>query len=244
MSEIKQIQQMLEQNQARMNALREVFQNQMSVLANEVSSTLQTLNRIEREFGLSDSRLEEHQVQINHSQEQLAQLRESGSAMEAKIAGLYNELSEHQKQIAILKATLMEKSGRLETIEADWAQRKAAFDSQQKLLEEKQKELGRLQAEKDQELTKQKEALTEARKQIRQVNKENPVADYLLSEAHEPPELDILAVLIHQKEVPISEIKRIAKSPPAITTRVLKEMENKGILQLSSSDTAQLAISL
>jgi chromosome segregation ATPase len=174
----------------------------------------------------------------------LAQLRESGSALEAKIAGLYSELSEQQEQISILKATLMEKTGRLETVEADLAKRKAGFESQQKRLEEKQTELGRLQAGKEQELTRQKETLSEAKKQIKRVKKENPVADYLLSEAHEPPEMDILAVLIHQKEVPIDEIKRIAKSPPAITTRVLKEMENKGILELTSSDTARLAISL
>jgi DNA-binding MarR family transcriptional regulator len=58
----------------------------------------------------------------------------------------------------------------------------------------------------------------------------------------EPPELDILAVLIHQKEVSVTEIKRLAKTPPAITTRVLKEMENKGILDLTSGDMARLKI--
>ena len=244
MLDIKQLQQILEQNQARMKALRESFRSQMTALVNEVTGILQTLTRVEREFQLSDSRLEEQQVQISHNQEQLAQLRESGSALEAKIAGLYSELSEQQEQISTLKATLMEKSGRLETIEADLAQRKAKLETQQKLLEEKQTELGRLQAGKEQELAKQKETLSEAKKQINQVKRENPVADYLLSEAHEPPEMDILAVLIHQKEVPVDEIKRIAKSPPAITTRILKEMENKGILELTNADTARLAISL
>lgn len=244
MSEIKQIQQILEQNQARMKALREAFRSQMTALVNEVATILQNLTRVEREFQLSDSRLEEQQVLITHSQEQLTQLRESGSALEAKIAGLYTELSEQQDQISRLNATLMEKSGRLEMVEADLIQRKAGLESQQKLLEEKQTELGRLQAGKDQKLAKQKEALSEAKKQIKQVTKENPIADYLLSEAHEPPEMDILAVLIHQKEVSVDEIKRIAKSPPAITTRILKEMENKGILQLTGSDTARLTISL
>lgn len=244
MSEIKQLQQILEQNQARMKALREAFRSQMTALVNEVTTILQNLTRVEREFQLSDSRLEEQQALISHSQEQLAQLRESGSALEAKIAGLYTELSAQQEQISMLKATLMEKSGRWETVEADLTQRKAGLESKQKLLEEKQTELGRLQAGKEQELTRQKEALSEAKNQIKQVKKENPVADYLLSEAHEPPEMDILAVLIHQKEVPVDEIKRIAKSPPAITTRVLKEMENKGILELTGSDTARLAITL
>ncbi len=244
MAEIKQLQQLLEQNQARMKALREAFRSQMSALVNEVASTLQTLSRIEREFQLSDSRLEEHQVLISHSQEQLTQLRETGSAIEATIAGLYTELSEQQQQIAKLKATIMEKSGQLETVEANLIERKAILGSQQNLIDEKQKELGRLQASKDQELTRQKEALTSAKRQIKQVKKENPVADYLLSEAHKPPELDILALLIHKKEVSISDIKRAAKSPPAITTRVLKEMENKGVLELTSSDTARLIISL
>lgn len=244
MAEIKQLQQVLEQNQARMKALSEAFQNQMSTLVKEVTSSLQTLSRIEREFQLSDARLEEQQASISHSQERLSQLRESGSAMEAKIAGLYNELGEIQKQIAVLRATLMEKSGRMETVEADLAQRNARLESQNTLLEEKQKELGRLQASKDQELAKQKETLSEAKKQVKEVKKKNPVADYLLSEAHEPPELGILALLIQQKEVPISEIKRIAKSPPAITSRVLKEMENKGIVELTGSDTARIAISL
>ncbi|MFX1577280.1 MAG: hypothetical protein ACFFCF_08895 [Promethearchaeota archaeon] len=244
MAEIKQLQQVLEHNQARMKELGEVFQNQMSMIVKEVTSSLQTLSRIEREFQLSDARLDEQQASISHSQEQLNQLREFGSAMEAKIAGLYTELGEIQKEIAVLRATLMEKSGRLETVEADLAQRKARLESQTTLLEEKQKELGRLQASKDQELANQKETLSVAKKQVNEVKKKNPVADYLLSEAHEPPELGILALLIHQKEVPITEIKRMAKSPPAITTRVLKEMENKGIVELTGSDTARIAISL
>ncbi len=244
MVEIKQLQQILEQNQARMKALRESFRSQMSALVNEVVSILQTLTRIERELQLSDSRLDEQQIQINHSQEQLSQLRESGSAIEAKLAGLYTELGEHQQQIVTLKASTMEKSGRLETVEADLTQRKAVLETNQRILDEKQKELGRLKAGKEQELTKQKESLSTAKKQIKTVKKENPVADYLLSEAHEPTELDILAILIHQKEAPISEIKRIAKSPPAITTRILKEMENKGILEITNADTARLSISV
>ena len=244
MSEIKQAQQILEQNQARMKALRESFRSQMSAMVNEVASIFQTLTRIEREFQLSDSRLEEQQTIISHSQEQLSQLRESGSAMEAKIAGLYTELSDIQQQIATLKATTMEKSGRLETVETDLTQRKTSLATNQQLLEEKQKELGRLQAGIDQEIARQKEALSSAKKQIKQVKKENPVADYLLAYAHEPTELDILAVLIHQKEAPVSDIKRMAKSPPAITTRILKEMENKGILEITNADVARLSISI
>jgi chromosome segregation ATPase len=227
-----------------MKALQEAFRSQMSALIEEVTNTQQTLIRTEREFQLSESRIEEQKATIGHSQEQLSQLRESGSAIEAKIAGLYTELSEHQHQIAVLKASIMEKSGRLESVEAEARQRTAALESKQTLLEEKQKELGRLHANKDQELAKQKEELKAATKQVKEVKKENPVADYLLAEAHEPPELDILAVLIHQKEVPLTEIKRLAKSPPAITTRILKEMENKGILELTGSDTVRLLISV
>ncbi len=244
MSEIKQFQLALEQNQARLQALSESFKTQMLTLINEISSTLQTLTRIDREFELSKSRIEEQQNLINHSHEQLTQLRESGSAMEAKIAGMYSELSEQQKQIAVLKATLMEKTGRIETVEEELLKQKTTLEAQQNLLDEKQKELGRLQASKDQEVAKQKNELDAAKKQIKQVQKDNPVADFLLSEALEPTELDILALLIHQKEVPISEIKKVAKSPPAITIRVLKEMENKGILEITGSDTARLVISI
>ncbi|MFX1581309.1 MAG: hypothetical protein ACFFCJ_03715, partial [Promethearchaeota archaeon] len=187
---------------------------------------------------------EEKQELISHSQEQLNQLRESGSAMEAKIAGLYSELNKQQQQIAVLKATLMEKTGRIEILEEDLLKRKTSLESKQDLLDEKQKELGRLQEGKNQEVARKKEALSTAKKQIKQVQKDNPVADYLLSEAHEPPELDILAMLIHQKEAPVSEVKKVAKSPPAITTRVLKEMENKGMLEITGSDTVRLVISI
>ncbi|MFX1317788.1 MAG: hypothetical protein ACFE9D_10325 [Promethearchaeota archaeon] len=244
MADIKQIQQILEQNQARMKAVREAFRSQMSALIDEVTNAQQTLIRIEREIQLSESQIEEQKTTISHNQEQLAQLRESGSAMEVKIAGLYSELSEQQRQIAVLNASIMEKSGRLESIEAEARQRTAVLKSRQTHLEEKQKELGRLQANKDQEIAKQKEELKKAIKQVNDVKKENPVADYLLTEAHEPPELDILAVLIHQKEAQVTELKRLAKSPPAITSRILKEMENKGIIELTSSDTARLVISV
>ena len=244
MAEIKQIQQILEQNQARMKAIREAFGSQMSALIDEVTNAQQSLIRIEREIQLSESRIEEKKTTISHNQEQLAQLRESGSAMEAKIAGLYSELSEQQQQITVLKASIMEKSGRLESLETEARQRTTALESRKTLLDEKQKELGRLQANKDQELVKQNEELKRAKKQIKDVQKENPVADYLLTEAHEPPELDILAVLIHQKEAPISELKRLSKSHPAITSRILKEMENKGIIELTGSDTARLVISI
>lgn len=244
MSEIKQFQLALEQNQARIKALSESFQSQMSTLTNEITNTLQSLTRIEREFSLSKSRLDEKQELISHSQEQLNQLRESGSAMEVKIAGLYSELNEQQQQIAVLKATLMEKTGRIEILEEDLLKRKTSLESKQNLLDEKQKELGRLQEGKNQEVARKKEALSAAKKQIKQVQKDNPVADYLLSEAHEPPELDILAMLIHQKEAPVAEVKKVAKSPPAITTRVLKEMENKGMLEITGSDTVRLVISI
>jgi chromosome segregation ATPase len=244
MVEIMQLQHVLQQNQARMKVLGESFKSHLSALLTEIDNALQSLARIEREFQLSDSRLEDKQSMIGHSQEKLTQLRETGSAIEAKIAEGYSELSEHQRQSAALNATLMEKAGRIDAIESELNHHRARLESQQMLLEEKQKELGRLKAEKDQELSKQKEALKEAENQIKKIQKENLVADYLLSEGLEPPELDILAVLIHRNEVSVSEIKRIAKSPPAITSRVLKEMENKGILKLTSSDTAQLLISV
>ncbi len=244
MTEIKELQQGMEQNQAQMKALRESFRSQMSALVNEITSSLQTLTRIEREFQLSETRMQEHRETINHLQEQLTQLRETGSEMEAKIASIYNELSEHQQKIVAYKASLMETQGRIEIVENDVNQRKAESDVKQRQLEEKQRELGRRNAEKDQEVTKYKEDFSKAKIQAGQVKKDNPVADYLLTEGLEPPELDILALLIHKKEVSVADLKRTAKTPPAITTRVLKEMENKGILELTSDDKARLAISI
>ncbi len=244
MAEIKELQQGMEQNQAQMKALRESFRSQMSALVNEVTTSLQTLTRIEREFQLSETRMQEHRETINHLQEQLTQLRETGSEMEAKIASIYNELSQHQQKIVEYKATLMETQGRIEIVENDVNQRKAESDVKQRQLEEKQRELGRRNAEKDQEVTKHKEDFSKAKKQAEQVKKDNPVADYLLTEGLEPPELDILAVLIHKKEVSVDDLKRIAKTPPAITIRVLKEMENKGILELTNDNKARLAISI
>lgn len=244
MSESKQLQQLMEQNQARMKALHEAFRSQMSALVNETASAIQTLTRIDREFELSESRIQEHQEIISHHQEQLSQLRETGTAMEAKIASLYTELSEQQQQIATLKATVMETQGRIEIVENDAEKRRAQLTKKEKNLEEKQRELGRLNAGRDQEIARFKEAVTQAKKKIKGVKKENPVADFLLSEGLEPPELDILAVLIHRKEVPVIDIKRIVKTPPAITTRVLKEMENKGILELTSTDQVQLKITV
>ena len=244
MSEIKELQQGMDQNQARMKALRESFRSQMTALVNEVTTSIQTLSRIEREVQLSDTRIQEQQEMISHHQEQLTQLRETGSDMEAKIASIYNELSEHQQKIATYNATLMETQGRIDIIENDVNQRKAGSDVKQRQLEDKQRELGRRNAEKDQEVTKYKEDFSKAKKQANLVKKENPVADFLLTEGLEPPELDILAVLIHKKEVLVTDLKRTAKTPPAITTRVLKEMENKGILELTSDDKARLVISI
>ncbi len=244
MAEINQLKQLLEQNQSRIKILSESFQTQINSVKKEVLNALETLTRIEREFQLSDSRLAEHQQQISHRQEQLTQLRETGTAFEAKIAELYTKLSEYQQQIATLKTTLFETRGRIEIVENDLTDRQGIFDTKQKQIEEKQQELTRLHAGKDQELTQHKEELSKAKKQIKTVKTMNPVADFLLSEGLEPPELDILALLIHQKEVPMVEIKRFVKTPPAITTRVLKEMENKGILEIINSNTIRLSISL
>ena len=244
MVELKQHQQILEQNQARMKALRESFRSQMSALANEVASALQILGRIEREFEGSDTRIQEYRERISHNQDQLAELRETGSAIEAKIATIHAELSEHQKQIGILEATLMETTGKLETIEEKHTKRQAQLEKKQAQLDEHQRELGRREAEKKQELASYEDAYEKAQEQATRIRAGNPVADFLLAEGLEPPELDILAVLIHQKEVSLTEIKRVAKTPPAITTRVLKEMENKGILELTSSDMARLKIDL
>jgi len=244
MSEIKELQQGMEQNQARMKALRESFRSQMTALVNEVTTSIQTLSRIEREVQLSHTRIQEQREMISHHQEQLTQLRETGSDMEAKIASIYNELREHQQKIATYNATLMETQGRIDIIESDVNQRKAESDVKQRQLDDKQRELGRRNAEKDQEVTKYKEDFSKAKKQTNQVKKDNPIADYLLTEGLEPPELDILAMLIHRKEVPVTDLKRTAKTPPAITTRVLKEMENKGILELTSDDKARLVISI
>ncbi|MFX0168480.1 MAG: MarR family transcriptional regulator [Candidatus Hodarchaeota archaeon] len=244
MSEMKQLQQIMEQNQARMKALRESFRSQMSALANEIASALQTLSKIEREFQDSDIRIQEYRERISHNQDQLTELREAGRAIEAKIANTYSDLSEQQQQISSLNAALMETKGKLETLETQRTQRQAQRDGKQTQLDELQQELGRREAEKKEELASFEATLTKAHEQTTRIQASNPVADYLLTEGIEPPELDILAILIHQKEVPVSEIKRFAKTPPAITTRVLKEMEAKGILELTSSDMARLKVML
>lgn len=244
MSEIKQLQQIMEQNQARLKALRESFRSQISTLVKEVAGSLQTLTRIEREFQLSDSQIQEQRELINHHQEQLAQLRESGSAIEAKIASLYTELSEHQQQIVVLNATLIETQSRINVEENDLAEHQMGLQAQKAKLRELQSKLESRDAEKKRDLSRFEEDLAKAKEKTGRIRKENPVADFLLTEGLEPPELDILAVLIHQKEVPIAEIKRIAKTPPAITTRVLKDMENKGIMELTDSDMVRLIISL
>ncbi len=244
MAETKQIQQLLEQNQNRMKALQESFHSQLSEAINEITSALQALNRTEYEFQLADTRIGEHQEMIAHNEEQLAQLRETGIAMEAKIAGLYAKLSEHQQQISVLQVTLSETQGRIEVVSKELQTNNATFETIQNQLEEKQRELSQKKAAEDQELTRYKDKLAQAKEQIKQVKKTNPTADFLIREGLEPPELDILALLIFKKEAPVSEIKRIVKTPPAITTRVLKEMENKGLLQITSSDKAQLVITV
>ncbi len=244
MSEIKQLQQVMEQNQAHMKALRESFRSQISTLVKEVVGSLQILTRIEREFQLSDSQIQEQREMINYHQEQLAQLRETGSVIEAKIAGLYTELSEHQQQIAVLNATLIETQSRINVEEKDLAEHQMGLQAQKAKLGELQSKLENRDAKKKRDLSRYEEDLAKAKEKTSRIRKDNPVADFLLTEGLEPPELDILAVLIHQKEVPVAEIKRIAKTPPAITTRVLKDMENKGILELTESDIARLIISL
>lgn len=244
MAEIKNIQQLLEQNQARLKSLRESFRSQLSALVKEDAGAIQLIQRIERELDALDTQILEHKNIISNQQEQLSQIREAGAAVEARIGSLYTELSEQQKEITVLEATLKGTEGRIKIVEQELVERKNRLEALQTRLEGAQQDLGKQKEAQAQKLQQKKDALTNAKTKYTQVKEANPVAAYLMTEGLEPPELDIIALLIHKKKVPLPELKRVVKVPPAIATRVLKELENKGIIEITSSDEARLVVEL
>jgi len=84
------------------------------------------------------------------------------------------------------------------------------------------------------EFAEQKQALEEAKRRLEELREANVVVDYLLTEGSaEPPELGILATLLRRREATVEELKRSAKVPPAIATRHINALQQKGIIEVA-----------
>ncbi len=244
MVELEQIRSILKEKQSKLEALRASADKQLAALLKELQGALQSLQSIESQTIAADNKIRDQKEQINHKQEKLTQLREAVVGLEAKIAELYTILGDEQQRVAKLEASLLERQGRIEVAEEESKQRKDLLAELEEKGKEQQLEIGRRKEEYTHNLERQKAELLKAQEGIQHLREKNPIADYLLAEGSEPPELDIIALLIQKEEVPLEELKRVVKVPPALATRTIGNLETKGILKVSDKGLVRLVESL
>ena len=243
MSEFSQIRGLLLRNQERLKTLQETSQKRLDAILNEITTILETVEKIEQELATTDRGIQERKDVISNLTEQLAQIREVGTGVEAHVAGIYNQLSEEQKAISVLEATRLEVKGQLEALETKLEEHKTQHTSVTNQAEKVQQEIAGRTESREQEINELKESLAKAEWELKRVQEENPIAEFLLQEGIEPPELDILTYLIYKKEASVDDLKRLVKVPPAMATVKIKELEKKGILKIDGNQV-KLAISI
>jgi uncharacterized protein YqgV (UPF0045/DUF77 family) len=241
MAESMRTQDLLKRHQSRLEAFRTTTDGKLAVLLREVAQALEAVTRIEADLATADQRIQDRQDTMSNLQERLSQVQEAGIGLEAQVADLQSQIGEEQRQIPSLEKTLADITGRLESATSQLDQRKAQLAAATTQADDLQRRIGQQQEANRQELEAHKQQLIVSQGEARQIRESNPVSDFLVSEGVEPPEFEILALLLWKTEVTIDELKKQAKVPPAVALRVVKSLEQKGILKVSAAGRVRLA---
>jgi len=207
----------------------------------EIARMLETVGQIEDELAAANQRIQDRQGTLSNLQEQLSQVREAGAGLEAKTADLQSQIGDEQRQISRLEKEFATTKGRLDSITNSLEQRKAQLTKTTTEADDLQRRIGEQAEANSQALATRKQQLAALQVQVQQIQEYNPVADFLVSEGVEPPEFEILASLIWKGEVSLDELKKQAKAPPAVALRVVKSLEQKGVVKVSAAGRVRLA---
>jgi chromosome segregation ATPase len=241
MAESTRTKDLLKRHQSRLEAFRTTTDSKLAVLLKEVAQTLEAVARIETDLAASDQRIQDRRDTLSNSQEQLSQVREAGLGLEAKVADLQSQIGEEQRQISSLEKGLAETKGRLESATNQLEQRTAQLTRATAQADDLRQRISTQEEANSQELAMRRQQLTASQAEAQQIRDSNPVSDFLVSEGVEPPEFEILALLIWKSEVTLDELKKQAKVPPAVALRVVKSLEQKGIIKVSAAGRVRLS---
>jgi chromosome segregation ATPase len=241
MAELTRTKDLLKRHQSRTEVFRTTMDSKLAAALKEVVQTIDAVARIETELAATEQCIQDRQDTLSNLQEQLSQVREAGMGLEAQVADLQSQIGDEQRQISSLEKGLAETKGRLESATNSLEQRKAQLTKVATQVDDLQRRIGKQQETSNQELAARRQQLTASQAEVQQIREANPVSDFLVSEGVEPPEFEILASLIWKGEVTLDELKKQAKVPPAVALRVVKSLEQKGIIKVSAAGRARLA---
>jgi chromosome segregation ATPase len=179
----------------------------------------------------------------------IAKLEEKKEGLRSETVSLEQKNRDADRKVSTLNSDVNSASKELMRNQDLFKQLQVKTDTAKKELEKTEKAIADLQQEIDttrtsneKEFQDRRTRLEDAQRKIRELAEKEPVADFLLTEAtSEPPEISIVAKLIKENGfAPIDDLKRSTKVPPALAVKTVNSLEQKGILEKTSSNEVKL----
>ncbi len=242
MSEIARIKELLGIGESKISDLREVASTGLKSILKEIAAANQAIQAVEQ-------KLRETERRIETSEEQIASLRDKRSNLQAGNEKLKEELAKLSQETADLKRDVDDLQSKIGDYNSQLGRVQSRITDQDSKLREAtstadrlRREIERIKLSNKQEFEEKQAGLGVMQQNLQKIRNEEAILDYLLSDAGSAPsEIDIVAVLAQKSQLSQKELQEFVKVPPAITMKVVRSLEEKGILFVSPDGFIRLS---
>ncbi|MFX0069364.1 MAG: hypothetical protein ACFFC5_02075 [Promethearchaeota archaeon] len=231
MSEIARIKELLGIGESKINDLKEIASTRLKSILKEIKVADQAIHAVEQKLQETERRIETSEEQIVNLRDNRNNLQAGNEKLKEELAKLSQETADLKRQVDNLRSKIGDYNSQLGQIQSRTTDQDSELKEVTNTADGLQREIERTRLSNQQEFEEKQTGLQTMQQTLEKIRNEEAVLDYLLSDAGSTPsEIDIVAVLAQKRQISQRELQEFVSVPPAITMKVLRSLEEKGIL--------------
>ncbi|MFX1485584.1 MAG: hypothetical protein ACFFBS_00475 [Promethearchaeota archaeon] len=242
MSEIARIKELLGIGESKMSDLKEITSSGLKSILKEITVANQAIQAVEQKLQETEKRIETSEEQIVSLRDKRNNLQAGNEKLKEELAKLNQETVDLKRGVDDLQSKIADYNSQLGRVQSGITDQDSELREATNTADGLHREIERIRLSNKQEFEEKQAGLGAIQQSLQKIRNEEATLDYLLSDAgSSPSEIDIVAVLAQKSQLSQGELQEFVKVPPAITMKVVRSLEEKGILFVSPDGFIRLA---
>jgi len=231
MSEIARIKELLGIGESKISDLKEIASTGLKSILKEIKVANQAVQAVEQKIQETERRIETSEEQIVNLRDNRNNLQVGNEKLKEELAKLNRETVDLKREVDNLQSKIGDYNSQLGQIQSRTTDQDSELREVTNTADGLQREIERTRLSNQQEFEEKQTGLQTMQQNLQRIRNEEAILDYLLSDASSAPsEIDIVAVLSQKRQISQRELQEFVSVPPAITMKVVRSLEEKGIL--------------
>lgn len=234
MSEIARIKELLGIGESKISDLKEIASSGLKSILKEIKVANQAVQAVEQKIQETERRIETSEEQIVNLRDKRNDLQVGNEKLKEGLAKLSQEASDLKREVDNMQSKIGDYNSQLGQIQSRTINQDSELKEATNTADRLQREIEGTKLSNQQEFEEKQTGLQTIQQNLQKIRNEEAILDYLLSDAGSAPsEISIVAVLAQKSQISQRELQEFVSVPPAITMKVVRSLEEKGILFIS-----------